>query len=258
MSKMMSMDERIKRINELYHKSQLTGLTEKEKEEQNRLRKEYVASIRGNLRNQLENMSIQYEDGHIEKVTLNLSVRKKNLRKSLLAARDELSEEEKRRAETLITERILGHQWFYNSSFLLCFASFGSEISTWEIIEEALKKGKEVYLPKVQGEKIVFYRYFGEDDLISGYQGIREPSGQTEEFRFEEEKMNRTLLLMPGVGFDQYGNRLGYGKGFYDRFLADKEELRLRSIAIGHKCQMTTEELPKDENDRKPYQVILV
>ena len=62
----MNMDERIKRINELYHKSQAEGLTEAEKDEQARLRQEYVASVRGNLKAQLDNINIQREDGTIE------------------------------------------------------------------------------------------------------------------------------------------------------------------------------------------------
>ena len=61
----MNMDKRIARINELYHKSQKQGLTEEEKEEQARLRKEYVASVRNNLKAQLDNISIEKEDGSI-------------------------------------------------------------------------------------------------------------------------------------------------------------------------------------------------
>lgn len=61
----MNMDERIARINELYHKSQNQGLTEAEKEEQARLRKEYVESVRNNLKVQLDNISIENEDGSI-------------------------------------------------------------------------------------------------------------------------------------------------------------------------------------------------
>ena len=56
---------RIDRINELYHKSQATGLTEEEKEEQARLRREYIAAIRGSLRSNLNNISIQEEDGSV-------------------------------------------------------------------------------------------------------------------------------------------------------------------------------------------------
>ncbi|MBO5112161.1 MAG: DUF896 domain-containing protein [Lachnospiraceae bacterium] len=62
------MDETIKRINELYHKSQAEGLTEEEKEEQKELRQKYIESVRGNLRGQLENMTIQRPDGTVEKV----------------------------------------------------------------------------------------------------------------------------------------------------------------------------------------------
>ncbi len=60
----MNMDERIKRINELYHKSQAEGLTEEEKEEQARLRKEYVASVRNNLRSQLDSITIEDTEGN--------------------------------------------------------------------------------------------------------------------------------------------------------------------------------------------------
>lgn len=59
----MNMDERIARINQLYHKSQAEGLSDEEKEEQARLRKEYVASVRANLKGQLDSITIEYPDG---------------------------------------------------------------------------------------------------------------------------------------------------------------------------------------------------
>lgn len=61
----MKMDEKIARINELYHKSQKEGLTEEEKTEQKQLREDYIASVRGNLKAQLNNINIQNEDGSI-------------------------------------------------------------------------------------------------------------------------------------------------------------------------------------------------
>ncbi len=64
----MNMDERIKRINELYHKSQEEGLTEEEKQEQAKLRAEYVASVRNNLKAQLDSISVERPDGTIEKL----------------------------------------------------------------------------------------------------------------------------------------------------------------------------------------------
>ncbi len=65
----MTMEERIKRINELYHKSKAEGLTEAEKEEQATLRKEYVANVRANMRANLNSITIQYEDGSQEKLS---------------------------------------------------------------------------------------------------------------------------------------------------------------------------------------------
>ena len=64
----MTMDETIKRINELYHKSQDVGLTDAEKEEQAALRRVYIDSVKGNLKAQLDNTSIKYPDGTIRKV----------------------------------------------------------------------------------------------------------------------------------------------------------------------------------------------
>lgn len=61
----MNMDEKIKRINELYHKSQEEGLTEEEKAEQKQLREDYIASVRGNLKSQLDNINIREADGSI-------------------------------------------------------------------------------------------------------------------------------------------------------------------------------------------------
>jgi 5-formyltetrahydrofolate cyclo-ligase len=77
----MNMDERIRRINELYHKSQAEGLTEDEKAEQARLRREYVDSVRNNLKAQLDNINIQQEDGTIENLGEKYGNRKTKQRK---------------------------------------------------------------------------------------------------------------------------------------------------------------------------------
>lgn len=183
---------------------------------------------------------------------------KKMLRREILTKRNSLSESEQYRADILITERILGHQWFYCSDTILAYASYGSELRTDEIISETLRLGKKLYLPRVEGEELCFYRVESPEELVSGYKGIREPDGTTEKWQYDKESdCAKLLFLMPGVIFDSFGNRCGYGKGFYDRFLADKEALRLRSIGIGHKCQVI-DRLDTEEWDRKPYQIICV
>lgn len=190
---------------------------------------------------------------------------KSRLRKEALALRASISPEERNRAEILLTERIVGHQWFYRADTLLGFVSYGTEICTTEILKEALKQGKKVYVPKVSGKNekpdahgaldMIFYRIFSMDELEPGYKGIPEPKGDSEEYVYPME--GNTLLLMPGVAFDPFGNRMGYGGGFYDRFLADKEDLKLCSIAVGFQCQMV-EQIPVEAHDVKPYQIICV
>ena len=73
---------------------------------------------------------------------------KKKLRREVLARRAALTEPERERGNLLITERILGHQWYYLSDTILGFVSYGSEICTTEILENALQDGKRVYVPK--------------------------------------------------------------------------------------------------------------
>lgn len=180
---------------------------------------------------------------------------KAEIRKRMIQLRNQLSEEERNKSSFLVTERILGHQWFYLSDTILGFVNYGSEIDTSQLLQEALRQEKKVYVPKVEGDEMRFYRICSMDELEVGYKGIPEPKGDSECFSYRSEAVSKQLLIMPGVAFDVQRNRIGYGKGFYDKFLADKPELQLRSIAIGYACQMV-ELLPAAEQDIKPYQVI--
>lgn len=183
---------------------------------------------------------------------------KRAMRKRILRQRDGLSEEERKKGDILLTERILGHQWYYRSEYLLCYVSYGSEISTLAILQEALRAGKKVYVPKVlqdEEAQMAFFQIQSTKDLSEGYKGILEPMGNTQMYVYTEEKTERTLMLMPGVAFDSFRNRIGYGKGFYDRFLSDKA--LLRTIALGYRCQLL-ERLPASDKDIKPNQIICV
>ena len=186
--------------------------------------------------------------------------KKQSIRKSVLRERDSLSAEARERGDILLTERILGHQWFYRSEYFLCYVSYGSEISTRSILTEALKAGKKVYVPKVLQDNVPemdFFRIESLRELLTGYKGIPEPAGDTERYACAPETAERTLMLMPGVAFDSFRNRIAYGKGFYDRYLADNPLLQMRAIAVGYRCQLLRE-LPFSDTDMKPYQIICV
>lgn len=182
---------------------------------------------------------------------------KKSIRSKVLQIRNQMPQKERDRAALLVTERLLGHQWFYGSNQILCFSSFGSEIQTIELIREALRRGKKVFLPKIEGCEMVFYKIGSSTELVPGYKGILEPEGTSEGFCYKEEEASRTLMIMPGVAFDPMHRRIGYGKGYYDRYLAGKDGLCIRTIAIGFACQMV-EEIPEEEQDIRPYQLLLL
>ncbi|MBR1932016.1 MAG: 5-formyltetrahydrofolate cyclo-ligase [Lachnospiraceae bacterium] len=185
---------------------------------------------------------------------------KKELRRQILQARDALSETEREEASLLLTERILGHPWYDESDILLGFVSYGSEIDTKEILTGALHAGKQVYVPRIEKDGVCrkemhFYRIESMGELQEGFKGILEPAGDTERFVYREELVPKTLMLMPGVAFDREHNRMGYGGGFYDKFLMDKEALTLRTIAVGFACQMV-EWVPVGAWDVKPCQIL--
>lgn len=178
---------------------------------------------------------------------------KKSLRKQMLAKRADITHLERKRAEILINEKLFGHLWFYKASNILLYVSYGSEISTIELLKEVFRLNKKVYVPKVIGKEMRFFRIHSLEDLCKGYKGILEPMDEAEEFQAIPEREEDTLMIMPGVAFDCFRNRLGYGGGYYDRYLSDKPFLH--TIAIGFACQMT-DELEPEEGDIRPGQII--
>lgn len=181
------------------------------------------------------------------------------LRRQALADRDALSQEKRRRAALSLTKRLLRHPWFDGSEIVLLYASFGSELSTWALMEETLRLGKALYLPRVTQDaakaRMEFYRVRALSELAAGYGNIPEPPAGREKYGGGPEEAAHTLVLMPGVAFDREKNRLGYGKGFYDGYLAKRQALRLRTVALGYRCQLM-ERIPAREGDVRPCQVL--
>lgn len=170
------------------------------------------------------------------------------LRKNLIKLRDEMPKERRKEKDSVIYERIINSDSYKSSKLLFVFVSYGSEVDTHKLIKHALGSGKRVCVPKVidkaNGMKAVEIRCWS--DLSESYRGILEP--ELKENHVIEEK-NIDLVIAPGVAFDNNGGRLGYGGGFYDRFLLKlKEECHI--IAICYKEQIVNE-LPIDEHDVK-------
>lgn len=147
---------------------------------------------------------------------------KDELRKKYKLLRSQLPEAEKRAADQKLTEAICAMKEFRAADHVLLFASFGSEASTDEIFHRAVSMGKKIYYPRVTGEDLVFYRIESEHQLLKGYFGIREPDlSHYELSRYLPEKEEGAFVLVPGLAFDRRKYRIGYGRGFYDRFLQE-------------------------------------
>jgi len=162
-------------------------------------------------------------------------------RKELKKIRENLSKK-----EVLEKSRVIGKKLFYLNDFekshsILFYVSFNNEVFTHTMIKKCLNE-KEVVVPlsNIQNETLILSKIEKWEDLHLGSYGILEPKRIIE---FIPEKID--LIIVPGVGFDDKGNRLGHGKGYYDKLL---QKTNARKIGLAFECQIV-DKIPTDEND---------
>lgn len=176
---------------------------------------------------------------------------KQELRNRYLQYRNALTKEDRRTKSNQILEMLSSWECFEQAESILVYCSYRSEVVTTPWIDTLIAEGKKkVYAPKVDGMDIRFFQVTSMEQLKDGYQGILEPVGDTGEFTTDTEK---ALLILPGTVFDRNGNRLGYGKGFYDRFVAKYPDMK--TVALAFSCQMT-EKIPAEPHDIKVQSII--
>lgn len=175
---------------------------------------------------------------------------KQSMRNKYLDYRNSLTAEERREKSRQIIRRLKEEQVFKEAGRILVYMDYRSEVITTGLVEELLETGeKMIYAPKVEGMDIKFYRITSLADLKEGYQKIREPEGSKEtQFTEDPAKQMKNLVLVPGAVFDREGGRMGYGKGFYDRFLAANPEIFTAALAF--ECQIA-KKVPGEAHDQK-------
>jgi|SRR5581483_1172569 len=133
---------------------------------------------------------------------------------------------------------------FHKAKGIGAFASIPTEINTYPLLEGSLDSGKKLYLPKVVKDKTHFDFYPVRDfkSLVKGSFGILEPTG-LKPANWDE----IDLVLIPGLAFDLTGNRLGFGKGYYDRVLPLLKKTAL-TIGLGYSFQIV-EKIPAEPHD---------
>jgi 5-formyltetrahydrofolate cyclo-ligase len=178
---------------------------------------------------------------------------RKTLRKQLADIPPEVFQEEGKRA----AEFMASYQPWRDAETVLLFLSAPGEIETAPLVDLAFRQGKKVFLPKVEGEIARFFRVNSADGpWQTGAFGIREPLVEDpalgEEFPPHGGGSGAFVLATPGVAFDRQGNRMGHGKGYYDRFFARLDGLGLSYVAVAL-CleQQIVPQVPTERWDKK-------
>lgn len=174
---------------------------------------------------------------------------KQGVRSWYLQKRNSMDISERKEKSTRIAESLQKESCYQEADAVFVYMDYRSEVITTPLVQKLLMEGKQVFAPKVKGSELSFYEISSMEDLESGYQGIREPAPK-QEMLFKENILNekKCLVLVPGVAFDRNLHRMGYGKGFYDRFL---EQCGDRALIAGlaFACQLA-KQLPTECHDR--------
>ncbi len=187
---------------------------------------------------------------------------KAEIRKDILAKRDNLTEKELQDKSRAIFEKLIDTEEYKEAEYILIYASFGSEVRTDEIILDSLAMGKNVYCPKVIDRKngeMIFAKISSLEDLKPGYAGIREPDYNELSDIFvanyiKDAYLCKILNVIPGVAFDHSLNRIGYSGGFYDRFMGKYSNVN--TIALAFDIQVVNFDIPKEFHDKTPKMII--
>ena len=149
---------------------------------------------------------------------MNTAEQKNLLRKQIREAERILSEDFRQASDRAICRNILSLETYQKAGTVFLFVGCGRETDTTELLEDSFAKGKRVLVPLCMGKGIMEARKIGSlNDLSPGMYGIPEPGPDSERVPFEEIE----FALIPCLSCDRFGNRLGKGGGFYDRFLED-------------------------------------
>ncbi len=178
---------------------------------------------------------------------------KSALRKQIVAARDALPPPARSEFCAHITAQLLNLDAYRNARCVLAYMSFGSEVDTTAIVNNALASGKQLCLPRVDRatRRLALHRIENiAHDLQSGVWGIREPRAGCPPADID----CIDFVLLPGVAFTPRCERLGYGGGFYDR-LIPRFARRPPLVAAAFALQIR-EEIPLDANDQRVDVVI--
>ena len=182
---------------------------------------------------------------------------KKELRKTILQLRNCLTIDELQIKSSTITNKLKDVKSFKQSNFVLCYVDFRNEVMTKELIKYCLEKNKKVAVPLIESRSGKQNRMLAseihsiDNDLEPGFFGVYEPKKSC--IRVIDPNMI-DFIVVPGVAFDYDRNRLGYGGGFFDRFMCEVKT-NCTKAAVAFDLQVL-DKIPADAHDMKVDMII--
>lgn len=174
---------------------------------------------------------------------------KQELRKDIREKKRHFPQSELREMSLRICDILLANERIKEADTILMYYPLPDEVDVRPLLQELEKQGKTLLLPKVvSNTEMTLHRYEGESSLCIGSYNIMEPIGR----EYESIEMI-DLAIVPGMAFDKEGNRLGRGKGYYDRFLSRARNIY--KVGVCFPFQLV-ESVPSDDNDIKMNDVI--
>ena len=172
---------------------------------------------------------------------------KRDIRLEVLEKRARMSPEERASKSRAIGDRLMKTGLWADAKTVFLYMSLPGEVETDRLIAKAWSQGKQVAVPKVTEEGLVFSKLDSFEELSEGSFHVREPR------EIREISDGRALVIMPGVAFDIKCNRIGYGKGFYDRYLF--EHRGHPAVALSFDFAVYSK-IPSGPHDIKPGLII--
>jgi 5-formyltetrahydrofolate cyclo-ligase len=164
----------------------------------------------------------------------NSSRRKSALRRELRLRRNSIPPEAAQAAALAAACHLAGSVWFRRARYIAVYLDYGSELGTSPLIDALLREGKQVYVPRMtQNRRMRFLRLRADTPLRLNPSGIAEPCGRL----LARGARRMDLIVLPLLGFDAAGHRLGSGGGYYDRALAAARPFR-KPLLLGYGYEM--------------------
>ena len=173
---------------------------------------------------------------------------KSELRKQVLQEMRALSQEQKQAMDQALTDQFLKHPFYQEAKVIATYLSFPHEFQTQELIEQALKDGKKVLIPKTYPKGRMDFVVYDSQQLVKTSFGLLEPQGDLEVV----DASQIDLIHVPGLAFTTEGYRIGYGGGYYDRYL---EHFSGHTLSTVYPCQIQDF---ISENHDIPVQEVLI